>query len=177
MDKLLDELVGLKSTNAHDNMHAIMDSQSVKSAHPSSEKGVDGGKKIKGIKRHIIVNDVGVPLGITTTTANVHDSNAAYDLIRSIGSKRLFLREVKADMGYRGKLVENLKSDFGIELQCRKSNFGTSVFKPIDGRWVVERTFAWLENYRRLCRNYEHHLQTARHMTVIAFVMLLLRSV
>lgn len=177
LDNLLDKLVNAESAGIADSEVAILDSQSVKSAHPSSQKGIDGGKKIKGIKRHIAVNNLGLPLGLTITTANVHDSKAAYTLVGGLGDKLQSLSVIKGDMGYRGNLAKVLYSCFEIELRCVKSNFGTSEFRPIDGRWVVERTFAWLDTFRRLCRNYEHYLHTARGMTIIAFVMLFLRRI
>ncbi|MCH5220162.1 MAG: transposase [Muribaculaceae bacterium] len=60
-------------------------------------------------------------------------------------------------------------------VECVKSNSGTSEFRPISGRWVVERTNAWLECYRRLCRNYERYLSTARAMTYFASILFMLR--
>lgn len=57
---------------------------------------------------------------------------------------------------------ENLKEGLNVALECVKSNFGTSEFKPIDGRWAVERTFSWLESFRRLNRNYEQFFNTAK---------------
>lgn len=177
LDNLLEKLVSIESAEIAEPKVAILDSPSVKSAHPSSQKGIDGGKKIKGIKRHIAVNDRGLLLGLAITAANVHDSKAAFRLVGSLGDNLQSLSVIKGDMGYRGELVAVLESCFGIELRCVKSNFGTSEFRPLDGRWVVERTFAWLDTFSRLCRNYEHYLHTARGMTIVAFVMLLLRRV
>lgn len=81
----------------------------------------------------------------------------------------------KADMGYAGPLARVLSESSFVALECVKSNFGTPEFIPIDGRWVVERTFAWLENYRRVCRNYEKLLKVARHMAITACVCLMLK--
>ena len=63
----------------------------------------------------------------------------------------------------------------GIVLECVKSNYGTSGFVPVAGRWVVERTFSWLQTYRRLMRNYEQYLCTARYMTLLAMISFMLR--
>ena len=65
--------------------------------------------------------------------------------------------------------------ELGIRLYCVKSNFGTAHFVPIDGRWVVERTFSWMQTYRRLMRNYEQFLFTARYVTLFAMVFFMLR--
>ena len=73
--------------------------------------------------------------------------------------------------------MELLDHTLDISLECVKSNFGTSEFRPIDGRWVVERTFAWLDNFRRLCRNYEQWLYTAKGMVPFACVMFMLKFI
>ena len=87
------------------------------------------------------------------------------------------IRLLKADNGYRGSLVNNLREGLHVELECVKSNYGTSEFKPVNGRWVVERTFAWLESFRRLNRNYEQFLHTAKGIAMVACVMFMLRIV
>ena len=72
---------------------------------------------------------------------------------------------------------ENLKEGLNVALECVKSNFGTSEFKPIDGRWAVERTFSWLESFRRLNRNYEQFFNTAKGVAMAACAMFMLRFV
>ena len=78
---------------------------------------------------------------------------------------------------YRGSLVKNLKEGLNVALECMKSNFGTSEFKPIDGRWVVERTFSWLESFRRLNRIYEQFFNTAKGGAMAACAMFMLRFI
>ena len=78
---------------------------------------------------------------------------------------------VKADYGYRGADC----SPDGCVLECVKSNFGSTEFVPVSGRWVVERTNAWLENFRRLCRNFERYLKVANTMTYLACILFMLR--
>ena len=78
---------------------------------------------------------------------------------------------VRADKGYCGV-------DSGLDgciVECVKLNFGTAEFRPLSGRWVVERTNSWLENYRRLCRNYERYLSSALTMTYLAAILFMLR--
>ena len=116
--------------------------------------GVDEGKKIEGIKRHLAVDSNGFPLTIVTSRAHIHDSKGAIGLAIDTICKYPTIRLLKADNGYRGPLVKNLKQELNVELECVKSNFGTSEFKPISGRWAVERSFSWLESFRRLNRNY-----------------------
>lgn len=155
----------------------VIDSQSVRSGLPRSVKGIDGNKRIKGIKRHILVEHDGLPIDVIITTANVHDSKAAYSLVPIALSKYPSIKIIKADNGYKGKVKDLLNSSLGINMQCVKSNYGTSEFIPLQGRWVVERTIAWLDNFRRLTRNYEQLLCTARAMTRMAFLSIQLKHV
>ena len=154
---------------------AVIDSRSLRSGLPHSEKGIDGNKRIKGIKEHLATDNNGYPLALHVTTANVHDSKAAYPLIARLITHWSEISVAKADKGYAGQLSRVLSQTGSVSLECVKSNFGTSEFLPIDGRWVVERTFSWLENYRRLCRNYEKLLTVARHMATVACVSLMLK--
>lgn len=153
----------------------VIDSQSVRTGLPHAVSGVDGGKRVKGIKRHIAVDRNGYFLGVDVTTANVHDSRGAERLIANVLSDYKLIETIKADLGYRGAFKDMPLAELGINLECVKSNYGTADFVPIDGRWVVERSFSWLQTYRRLMRNYEQHLSTATHMTVLAMVFFMLR--
>lgn len=154
---------------------AVIDSQSVKWGTIDSIKGIDGFKRVKGIKRHVAVDCHGYPLEVIITTANVHDSKAAYKLIPNILVYHPRVQLIKADKGYCGRLEDILPSCAGTQLECVKSNFGTSEFIPLQGRWVVERAFSWLESYRRMNRNYEKRLDVARHMTICACIALMLK--
>lgn len=153
----------------------VIDSQSVRSAYAQSQKGVDGNKKVKGIKRHIAVDDNGWPVAIHVTRANENDSNSAIPLMRSALPYVEDHCWIKADLGYRGNFSRWVTDDPKLILECVKSNYGTEAFKPIDGRWVVERTFSWMENSRRLTRNYERWLSTALHAQYAASVFFMLR--
>ena len=152
----------------------VIDSQSVRSALSDSQKGVDGNKRIKGIKRHVAVDSNGYVLEVNTTTANIHDSKGAIPLIVGILSNFRDVVSLKADMGY-APLKNTIYDIDSIFLDCVKSNFGTPDFIPIQGRWVVERTFAWMENYRRLTRNYERLLKVSRHMFIVGCAFFMLR--
>ena len=156
---------------------AVVESQSVRTGLPHSEKGVDGGKKIKGIKRHPAVDSNGFPLTMVMSRANVHDSKGAIGLAIDIACKYPGIRLLKADYGCRGPLAGHLNEGLYMNLECVKSNFGTSEFKPIDGRWGVERTFSWLESFRRSNRNYEQILYTAKGIAMVACAMFMLRFV
>lgn len=152
---------------------AVVDSQSIRSGYSQSQKGVDGFKKVKGIKRHLLVDSQGNPLLIDVTAANVHDSVGVRKLLNDIGLRYKSISLIKADNGYRG--IDTTLDKFDVE--CVKSNFGSSEFVPVAGRWVVERTNAWLENFRRLCRNYERYLSVANTMAYMVCILFMLRQV
>lgn len=113
----------------------------------------DGNKKVKGVKRNIITDKDGDILEASTTPANIHDSKSAYALVAMLVVAFPWIRRIYADRGYRGNFIEEAKHDFGIDVEITHSNY-SGQFVPTKKRWVVERTFAWLENFRRLCRNY-----------------------
>lgn len=175
--EFLHRLVRLRRKSLHRKREpsiAVVDSQSVRSAYAQSQKGGDGFKKIKGIKRQILVDSGGLPLLCDVTTANVHDSKGVAILLSDTKIHYPTISLIKADKGYRG--IDSTVTDEMV-VECVKSNFGISDFIPLSGRWVVERTNAWLDNYRRLCRNYERYLTTARTMVYLASILFMLRYV
>lgn len=153
----------------------FIDSASRRSGLSDSVKGIDGFKKIKGIKRHLIVDSQGNILHVNTTCANINDGRACPGMI--VDTKRRYptLREIRADKGYRGKEVASSAQEQGLNMVCTKSNAGGAIFVPAQGRWIVERSISWLDNCRRLVRNYERECETATYMTVTADIYRLLR--
>jgi putative transposase len=155
----------------------IMDSQSVRWGNNQSLKGVDGNKKVKGIKRHIVVDKNGFLLTVMVTIANVHDSKAAYLLMRVLKGLCSSVKVILADGGYRGEIIATVKKVFGYTIQVVFSGYKGQGFRPIHKRWIVERTFAWFDNNRRLCRNYELTFDSAEEMVKIAAIKLLLNKI
>ena len=176
--ELEDRLVGilrLKRGESPNPTIGVIDSQSSRSALPRSRKGIDGNKKVKGVKRNIITDKDGDILEASTTRANVHDSKSAYALVAMLVVAFPWIRRIYADRGYRGNFIEAAKHDFGIDIEITHSNY-SGQFVPAKKRWVVERTFAWLDNFRRLCRNYEETTTSANEMLMVAAVVLSLRK-
>ena len=156
----------------------IMDSQSVRWGNNRSLNSFDGNKKVKGIKRHIVVDKNGFLLAIMVTVANVHDSKAVDLLMRTLQYFLCPIKVILADGGYRGEVIENIKNKFGYIIQVVMRSDGRKTgFKPIHKRWIVERTFSWFDNDRRLCRNYELLLETSENMVKIATIKLLLNKI
>ncbi len=152
-----------------------VDSGSSRSALPRSQKVIDGNRKVKGVKRNIITDKDGDILEASTNPANIHDSKSAYALVAMLVVAFPWIRRIYADRGYRGNFIEEAKHDFGIDVEITHSNY-SGQFVPAKKRWVVERTFAWLENFRRLCRNYEETTESANEMLIVAAVVITLRK-
>lgn len=155
----------------------IMDSQSVRWGNNRSLKSYDGNKKVKGIKRHIVVDKNGFLLAVMVTVAHIHDSKAVLWLMRVLQDSYASIKTVLADGGYRGDIIEMVRIRFGYFLQVvMRKETQEDIFKPIHKRWVVERTFSWFDNDRRLCRNYELLMESAEEMVKLSAIKLLLNK-
>ena len=148
----------------------IIDSQSARmTSVAGEEKGYDGGKKVKGRKRHIIVGTLGLLIEVVVHRANKHDSKAAKEVFEQLNENRFDfsrLEKFYADGGYRGELGDWLKKQFNWNLEVVKRT-ELHKFKVLPKRWIVERTFAWLNNYRRLIADYERLTESS-----LAFIKL-----
>ena len=153
----------------------IVDAQSVKNTDTAEEKGYDGGKKVSGIKRHIAVDTQGLPHCIHITTANITDRDGAIEAFLLSGNNLSEVKNVLVDGGYTGeKFADGVKELLGCTVEVAKRS-ELHTFKIIPKRWVVERSFAWLEKCRRLWKNCERKINTGLHMVVLAFTTLLLK--
>jgi transposase len=133
----------------------ILDSQSVPTGPGSGTIGYDAGKKVKGRKRHIIVDTQGTLLAALVTPANVQDPVAAPAVLDQAKSRSSRLSLIWADGRYRGPLVAKAARRLGMTVEVVSPSAGQRGFQVLPRRWVVERTFAWLERYRRLARDWE----------------------
>ena len=157
---------------------ACIDSQSIKTTRLGGEyRGVDGGKMIKGRKRHIITDTMGLLLAVVVHAANVHDSKGASDVIALLKGRFERLVKIVADGGYRGELIEKTKTKFGWILEIGLRSDHSSKFTVIPQRWVVERTFAWFESYRRLSKDFEYLTDTSEAMIQFAMIKLMLNRI
>jgi len=138
-------------------------------------RGYDAGKKVKGRKRTILVDMLGLRLKVIVHEADVQDRDGAIGLLLAITG--LFPRLVKlwVDGAYRGSFVEWAKAVVGLDIEVVERDKGTTGFTLLPRRWVVERTFAWLSNYRRLSKDYEYQLQSSEGMIYAAMVHLMVR--
>lgn len=156
---------------------AILDSQSVKSDGHGGEVGYDPAKRIKGRKRHLLVDTMGLLLGVEITPANVPERQGALALLERCLVWFTWLRMMWVDGGYSGKTfsqdVRTVRPK--LEVQVVKRCDDVSGFKVLPRRWVVERTFAWLMRHRRLARDYERTEESAAAWVYIAMIRIQLR--
>ena len=136
---------------------AIIDSQSVKMASQPGERGFDAGKKVMGRKRHLLVDTLGLILGVVVHPASVQDRDGA-KLLQPFLLLYGWLKTVFVDGGYAGQLAQwmaQLPRHRHLQMQVVKRPQEAKGFILLPKRWVVERTFAWLGNFRRLAKDYE----------------------
>src|SRR3989338_1391902 len=153
----------------------IVDAKSVKNTDTAREKGYDAGKKVSGIKRHIAVDTNGLPHGIEVTTANVTDRDGAITVAKQSKENLSRVEKMLVDGGYSGRnFARAIKKAIGATVEVVKRN-ELHTFKVIPKRWVVERSFAWLEKCRRLWKNCERKLTISRQIIILAFISVLMR--
>jgi putative transposase len=155
---------------------AVLDSQSVKTALATNAVGYDAGKKVKGRKRHLLVDTQGLVLAVRVSSAAEADRQGAEAVFRKVDKLQISnLKIVYADGGYRGKLISQVKEQFGIKLSIVKKKAQVG-FKVLPKRWVVERTFAWLTKCRRLSKDYERLTTTSEAFILLAMCRLMINQ-
>ena len=153
----------------------IVDSQSVKTTEIATEVGYDDGKLIKGHKRHILVDTLGLLLVVMVTAANIAEKKGAIQLLEEIKDKFPRLEKIFADGGYQGQNFHNqVQDDYNLDLEVVKRNQNKG-FKVLPWRWIVERTFAWLLRYRRLTIDYEVLPETTEAFIYAAMIRIMVR--
>jgi putative transposase len=155
-----------------------IDSQSIKTATQGTAVGFDGNKKVKGRKRHLLVDTLGLILAVVVTSAGADDRVGLMALVETYwatGVKRL--RKLWVDGGYRAEWLRQwvwgVKQTHKITLEV-VDTLGPG-FQVLPHRWTVERTFAWLLNYRRHSRDYEVRTENSEAMVQISMIHLLLK--
>ena len=133
---------------------------------------------MKGRKRHIFVDTLGLLLGVVVTAASVQDPDGAMPLLEVLRHHFSRLHLLWADQAYRGDLVAwlwGLRPWRKVRLEIVKRPEGMKGFLLLPKRWIVERTFAWLARYRRLSKDYEYVTQTSEAMIRVAMIHLMIR--
>lgn len=156
---------------------AILDSQSVKSDGHGGPVGYDAAKKIKGRKRHLLVDTLGLVLGVVVTAADCPERDGAQQVLQRVGGWFTRWRKLWVDGGYTGEpFAQWVRAQWPkLEVEVVKRSDATSGFTVLPRRWIVERTFGWLMRHRRLVRDYERTEASAESWIHLAMIRIQLR--
>ena len=152
-----------------------VDSQSIKAGpFVSEDKGIDGNKKVNGRKRHILVDTLGLILGVVVSAANKADGVMGIDLLCRCQEHFSRLKKILVDGVYAGAFTEFATTEMKIEVEISSRPPTSKGFVPIKKRWVNERTFGWFNFYRRLDKDHEKSTKSSESMILIANIQLIL---
>ena len=154
---------------------ACLDSQSIKTTQIKGVRGFDNGKKVKGRKRHLLVDTLGLLLAVLVTAADVSDPAGARTLLSRLHGTCKKLRLIWVDGTYRGQLLAWVAQRFHFRLQPVLRRDDQEGFVVLPRRWVIERTLGWLNLCRRLSKDYEEHPATSEALIYLAMTRLMLR--
>jgi transposase len=174
---LLARAVRRRRGHAAEPATAILDSQSVVSGPQKGERGVDGNKRVKGIKRHALTCSLGFLLAVLVTAANLHDTAAAGPLLDRAAEDGWAPERVKVDGIYVGPRMAAAAERHDVDVQVSSKAAGVKGFKPLPLRWRIEASFGTQTNrYRRLTRNLEQSPEAAGDAVQIANCHRVLRA-
>ena len=155
---------------------AIADAQSIKTTHDGPDRGFDGGKRVKGRKRHIIVDTLGLLLAVIVTAANVQDKRGLPLLLALVRDRFERLTIIFVDGGYNSQpLSDWVRKTLKCVLEVVPRPAAQTGFQVLPKRWIVERTFGWFNSYRRLSKDYEYRTDTSETMIYLAMIRLMLK--
>ncbi len=157
---------------------AILDSQSVKTTLVGGQRGYAAGKSVKGRKRHILVDTLGLLLAVVVHRDDIDERRGAGFVLARLNKIRVNFPRLKvifADGGYSGDFETQVKRTYKWLLEIIRKPFGIKMFVLLPKRWIVERTFAWLTNQRRLSVDYERSVKVSEAMIQLAMIRIMIR--
>jgi transposase len=154
----------------------VIDAQSVKTTESGGIRGFDAGKLVKGRKRHIVTDTLGLLIAVMVHAADIQDRDGAPRLLASIRKAFPWLRHIFADGAYAGPKLKGALEKIGDwTMEIIKRSDAAKGFELLPRRWVVERTFAWLGRCRRLAKDWEKSIESARAWIFIAHIRIVTR--
>ena len=177
INRKLSEQVRLEANREATPSLVSLDSQNVKTAESTGSRGIDGGKKVNGHKRFVMVDTLGLAVGVVVCTANIGERAGAKLLLESLKYPLERLEKILVDAGFSGaEMTQWVKDNFGWTWEVSKRTEDQKGFVVESKRWVVERTFAWIGKYRRLSKDYEFYHQTSESFIYLALIRKMLRN-
>ena len=146
----------------------------MKTTDATENRGIDGDKKVKGRKRHIVVDTMGNLLDVVVHAANLHDTKSGILVARKVMAQSPTINTFSADAGYRKSFEKMMSEEFQCQVDISEKIKGS--WQIIPKRWVVERTFSWLNHSRRLAKDVEKSVSSEVSFVKLSHISRILRE-